>query len=408
MYQYHIKVSWWFLKLTIILLLTTGVSVSVHAGLSGSVTHRIAEVMTSNGFENVRVFLLRDTLVVEYENRVYFRERDAVAAITAEIMDSAPEIQTLIVVPRRDDVPLFQLTVSRDDYLASVGNSDFRNGLAASWKTKTVGHVSAGRKFNSSSGKVDIVLRPEFGSLLGRISDPFIYRFAISPSCSMSLGWGLKGHAQVRFLIHDEIRREKRRISLARLFLDYTYRHYTTIYANLAGGYFDGNRYGLSSDAFYFLWNDRLGIGGNMAWLGTMYYWDRTLYFTRPWRWTALANLYYSLSSRDLLCTIRFGKFLYQDRGVSAEITRFFRNTAITAFAASTDQDSIVGVGVQLLTYPRRHMVPRRARIRLPTILGMRYRHDENNAGIAFASGRDVDYITERFWLTDLLVISDE
>lgn len=387
--------------LTIILLLTTGVSVPVHAHEPEALAHHIAEIMVSHGFENVRVRTHDDALIVEYENRVYFREQDAVTVIIGEVMDAARDVQTLILVPRRDDVPLFQLVMSRDDYLAA-GDRDVVNNLAATWEIKAADHVSAGGKYNSSVGKIDITLHPEFSSLLGRTNDPFVYRLAISPECSTFLGWGLKGYAQVRFLIHDEVKREKRRVSLARLFLDYTYRSSNTTFANMAGGYFGDSRYGLSSEALHLLWNDRVGVGGTAAWLGTMYYWDGTLYFTRPWKWTALANLHYSLPAWDLLFTTRFGQFLYEDRGISAEITRFFHNTSITAFAAKTDQDSIVGIGLQLLTYPRRHLVPRRVRVKLPTTLNMRYRHDESNAGIVFAPGRDINYTTQRFWLTDL------
>ena len=379
-----------------------GYTHSAPAHESEALSHRIAEIMVSHGFENIRVRTHHAALTVEYENRVYFWEKDAVKVITGEIMDAASDVQTLTLVPKRDDVSLFQLVVSRDDHLASVGGRDVVNSLVAPWEVKAAGHAYAGGKYNSSVGKVDITLHPEFSSLLGRINDPFIYRLAISPECSTFLGRGLKAYARVRFLLHDEVKREKRRVSLARLFLDYTHRSANTTFANLSGGYFDDSRYGLSSEALYLLWNDRAGVGGTAALLGTMYYWDGTLYFTRPWKWTALGNLHYSLPSWDLLFTARFGQFLYEDRGASVEITRFFHNTSITMFATKTDLDSIVGIGLQLLTYPRRHLAPHRVRVKLPTTLNMLYRHDENNAGIVFAPGRDINYTTQRFWLTDL------
>ena len=328
--------------LTIILLLTTGVSAPVHDHESAALAHRIAEIMVSHGFENIRVRTHHNALIVEYENRAYFREKDAVTVIIGEVMDAAREVQTLTLVPKRDDVPLFQLVVSRDDHLAFAESRDVVNSLATPWEVKAAGRVSAGRKYNSSVGKIDITLNPEFSSLLGRTNDPLIYRLAISPECSTFLGRGLKGYARVRFLLHDEVKREKRRVSLASLFLDYTHRSANTTFANLSGGYFGDSRYGLSSEAFYLLWNDRV------------------------------------------------------------EITRFFHNTSITMFAAKTDLDSIVGIGLQLLTYPRHHLTPRRVRVKLPTILNMLYRHDENNAGIVFAPGRDINYTTQRFWLTDL------
>lgn len=159
----------------------------------------IIDAMTECGFENVRVSTLANALTVEYENRVYYREKDAVRLIITKIMDLAPSVQTLILVPKRDDAPVFQVTVSRDDYLASVGRWDIVDSLEISWETVIADHASAGMKHNSSVGKVDITLRPELGAVLGRTNDPFMYRFAISPELSTFLGKGIEDTSRRSF-----------------------------------------------------------------------------------------------------------------------------------------------------------------------------------------------------------------
>ena len=337
-------------SLLIILLLVTG---SDYDGQPAA--HSVIDVMAECGFENTRVSTSSNVLTVEYENRVYYREKDAVRLIITKIMELAPSVQTLILVSKRDDASVFQVAVSRDNYLASMGHWDVVDSLEISQETAIADSVSAGPKRNSSAGKVDIALRPELRALLGRYDDPFIYQFAISPELSTFLGKGIGGHVQALFLLHDELSYNRRRVSLSSLALDYTYRSPAPIFANLGMGYFGDNRYGLSAEAFRFVWGNRLGIGGAAAWLGTMYYWDNTLHYTKMWKWTALANIHYRLPRWDVLFTTRFGQFLFRDRGISIEMTRFFHNTGITVFAAKTNDGSIGGVEVQILTYPRRH-----------------------------------------------------
>ena len=375
--------------------------VSAYEEQPGDTAHEIIDIMISCGFENVTAFTLSDTLIVEYENRIYFRERDAIRIIIAKTMDAAREIQTLILVPKRDNVPLLRITVSRDDYLDCTKNDDIIDKLETSQEATITDYDGAN---NSSVGKIDIILYPTFDSSLGRFSDPFMYRLAISPEFCIRLGKGIRGSAQVHFVLHDEIEAKyrRKRVGFSRLCLDYTYRTSASAFMNLGGGYFGDNRYGLASEVLFLGWGNRIGIGGTAAWLSNIYYWDNTLHYTKLWKWTALANLQYRLPYLNLLLTTRLGTFLYQDRGVSVEVTRFFRNTGLTVFAAKTSDGSIGGFEVQFLTYPRRHPVPHRVRVRLPTMLNVQYRYKENGVGTMFSPGYDIDYTTDSFWLMDI------
>ena len=389
-------------RLIIILLITIGGYASAYGNQPENTTNEIIDIVVSCGFENVGAFALADALIVEYENRMYFKEKDAISLIVEKIM-GATDIQTLVLIPKEDDAPLLQISISREDYLTSTGNPGFLDKLEITRKSIATDHASASRKYNSSVGKMDIILRPEWDFLLGRFNDPLIHQLAISPEFSIFLGRGVRSSAKVRFLLYDdELEYTRKRVALSRLCLDYTYRSPAPIFMNLSGGYFGDERYGLSSEALFFGWGDRLGIRGTAAWLGNMYYWKDTLYYTKMWKWTALADLQYRLPFWDVLLTARLGRFLYEDRGVSSEITRFFRNSCLTIFAAKTDHGSIGGFEMQFLTYPRRHPKPRRVRVRLPTLLNMHYRYKENSVGIPFSPGHDIDYATDSFWPMNL------
>ena len=120
------------------------------------------------------------------------------------------------------------------------------------------------------------------------------------------------------------------------------------------------------------------------------------------WNLTVLADLYYRVPSLNMLFTARFGRFLHQDIGVSGDITRFFKNVGVGAFATKTDKGSALGIRLQFLTYPRRNIKPYYVRLKLPTVIKMEYRNNESIIGTKFSPKyNDVDNITNSLWLMD-------
>ena len=123
----------------------TAKSNCVYADQTGDLLQVVVTLMTTYGFENVRAFILSDTLDIEYENRVYLREKDAIRVIIPKLMNTVPNIQTLRLIPKRDNVPLFQITISRDDYQESIANKLNADG-------KTIGEKYAIRDDNQRPG----------------------------------------------------------------------------------------------------------------------------------------------------------------------------------------------------------------------------------------------------------------
>ncbi len=175
-----------FLKLLLVIALVatflffTAKSNCVYADQSDDLLQVVVTLMTSYGFENVRASILSDTLYIEYENRVYLREKDAISVIIPKLMNTVSGIQTFRLIPKKDNVPLFLITISRDDYQASIAN---KQNILDTLKISTtiVSPISAKKLYNPSSGKADIILHPIASIILGRYTDPFIPQYAISP-----------------------------------------------------------------------------------------------------------------------------------------------------------------------------------------------------------------------------------
>lgn len=356
-------------------------------------------LITSCGFENVKAFIISDTLYIEYENRIYFREKDAIGIIIPKILDAISAIQTLVLIPKSDNVPLFQITISRDKYQTSeTKEKNASDTLDISPVTPISIHKE--KIYNPSLGKIDVTIYPFINIALGRFDDPYIPYYSVSPEASIYCGHGIRGLARIQFILYDELKKKEHSVVIDGLYINYTYRKNALKSVDLSAGYFGMNRYGVNSEATLFGWDSKLGIGGSAAALGNMYYFDNILYYTKIWNWTALLNLYYRLPSYNVLLSVKLGRFLHQDNGVSLEAIRYFENITMGVFATKTNQGSTLGIRLQFLTYPRRNMKPYYIRPKLPTTIKTEYRNNEGIMGIKFSPKyNDVDNNTYNFWL---------
>ncbi|MCX6013471.1 MAG: YjbH domain-containing protein, partial [Chloroflexi bacterium] len=301
------------------------------------VTDEVLQTIISCGFENVRVLASSNTLIIEYENRVYLREKDAIKVIVNKTMNVMPDIEKLVLIPKRDNIPLFQIVLTNPKI------TEFGNELIVidpDISHNMTGYESTVKKYNSSVGKIDININPSASIVLGHYEDPFISQFSISPDFFIFWGKGIRSNVQLRFRLQDDLENKSRRVALNKLCLSYTYRHSVLTFMNVGIGLLEDDRYGIASEALLYKWKNGIGIDGTAAWLGNTYYQDGKLYYTRLWKKIGLINLYYKLPFWDTLVTARFGRFLYEDQGGLIEITRFFHNTSLTAFVSKTDYGS--------------------------------------------------------------------
>jgi hypothetical protein len=366
-----------------------------------NILHIVINLMTSFGYENIRASMLSDTLNIEYENRVYLREKDVIGVIVPKLMNVVPNIQTLRLIPKRYNFPLLFLTVSRSDYLETIAK---KQSIFDVLKISQIiaSPIREEKIYNSSSGKVDIIIHPSVNIILGKFVNPFIPQYAISPEISVYCGKGIRSIARLKSILYDELKKDNRSVVLDGLYVDYTYKRSALKSIDLSAGYFGMNRYGINSATTLLGLYDEIGIGCSIAYLGNIYYQDNTIYMTKLWNWTALADLYYKLPFWNMLLTAEFGRFLYQDIGISGEITRFYKNVSLDAFATKTNKGSTLGIRIQLLTYPRRNMKPNHVQVKLPAIINMeyRYKYRENIVGIKFSPKyNNVDNVTDNFWL---------
>ncbi|MBD3183064.1 hypothetical protein GF312_12285 [Candidatus Poribacteria bacterium] len=364
-------------------------AVTIKSAYTNNQSNELLKSLAQFGFENIRLYEQDDITIIDYENRIYIREKDAVKTIISKTKDFYPDIDRLYLISRKNDTPILSFSVK----IGTEGEYDIEYAAVKHQNIK---------KYNSSSGKIDIIIRPEFDSLLGRFSDPMIYQLAISPEISTSITKQLKTSLQLKLFLYDELSNKEQTLSLGRFCFYYLHHRNSSSLLNLSGGYFGNNRYGMFSEYNHLFVNNNLTLGIMAAWLGNIYYWSDKFYYTRLWKWTSLGKVQYKLPIWNMILTARLGRFLHLDNGFRFEVTRLFRHTCLTIFVAKTSEESIGGFNIKLIPYPRKHMKPDRIRVRLPSLLIMNYRYAESDAARVFSSTYGIDHFIQRHWLMDL------
>jgi hypothetical protein len=112
---------------------------------------------------------------VDFENRSYRSDVEALAAGLRVIAQSLPPVQLTVTV-KRDEVPVSRVCLYLGDYAAAQGELLASEELTRRWSVKSGAAAGPRRALaggNSSRGKVDVALRPDVHYEIGNEADPF-------------------------------------------------------------------------------------------------------------------------------------------------------------------------------------------------------------------------------------------
>jgi hypothetical protein len=104
-------------------------------------------------------------------------------------------------------------------------------------------------------------------------------------------------------------------------------------------GRFSQEEVGIANETALTLVEGLLFFKGTLAGVGSSY--------TDLDRWVALANGRVRYPPWDLTLSATAGRFLDQDLGVAADLSRFFGNTEIGVFLRHSDNGSLAGIRLQ-------------------------------------------------------------
>lgn len=318
---------------------------------------KVAAALIQKGFENVRVGENptgdNSTLIIEYENRIFNRnELDGLGVVLAEaVKNSPPRVAWIRVILKEINVPVLQVRVPVEDYLAFLqGHLEAptfaqKLEITDSLEKSPLPTPSLSQK---SQGRWELLGRP---GLTFRIAENGA-RFKNSLRGEAMVPWRTGGLAYLQVdlpyansLDQDDSPRVWRGA------VQQTWRLLPRGFTQLSVGYYQRQRYGLSSETMILLGKDLVGF--RFTQLGPQW---SDLSET-----SAVAEYRYRLPRWDCTVALSAGQFLDGDRGWAVELGRYFGDTRIAPFIRDTSHGRLGGCGYPW-PYPGDRISPSKAR----------------------------------------------
>lgn len=365
------------------------------------VADRLQVALVKNGFENVAVLLEGRQLIVTYENRIYRDESRAAQEVLALLVPMLPAQITLTLIPQNRRLPLAAITLAPGDYPASAnGEASRRLYFARAQVTLEVepywGKVRGLPRANSSGGKLDLVVHPQFHAHFGERTDPVESQINVAPAIAVSLWPGMALSAQGIIPLQNDLEQEGDHWRPGLLTLNQTVRLPKTMLAGLTVGYFTSNRYGADLAAKKYFRNGRAAAGANLGYTGFASYYKGTWRYSSVNMLTALLHADYRLAPFDLTLRATAGQFLQKERGWRVEVQRQFREVDIGFYVMNTELGTNGGFNFSVPIFPPKHWRAGALRVRTANYFPWEYQYKRFDNPIFYDSGNSLNQFHQR------------
>ncbi len=322
-----------------------------------------------DGFLHVRVGSdSADLLVIEYENARYTRNQlDGMGVVLGMVVKYAPaEFKTVRLVLKVQDIRMLQVTAPIGmlaSFFSDAGVKEtFGDLVAVSYA------IDDDKSFNFLEEKSfspwfrsRLTLAPRLRTYVATEVSTFDYLLSFVPSLTVDLWKGAIVNATADIPVawsqgYDDGGSFKRNDpQLASLMLTQALRPRSDFMVSLSGGMVSNDVYGTMNEAYWYSkdGSHRLGFQQGFG-KDNNYSFNRTAY---------LGSYRYFYTPLDTSLTLTGGSFWDNDRGVRADLTRFWGDTSFSVFykssrTANNDNYQIGGIQLAFPLTPRQGMKP--------------------------------------------------
>ncbi|HOI30697.1 MAG TPA: YjbH domain-containing protein [Melioribacteraceae bacterium] len=342
---------------------------------------QIAGNISGEGLENVSVRDTESELFIEFENRVYRFEIDALVRVLKLISPEIGQYQKINLLIKNKNVPVTQISVSAKDLLSwnkgEISNTEFSELIQIDLDNHFDSWSKAAKSGyqNSSNLRFDIVLKPTYRFQFGVFSNPVLYQLNFAPHIEFGLWKGMTGLFEVTFPIHNDFTPSEDSIRASRIVLNQTARLGNSTFISGSIGYFTLNRYGFDLETRTFFLNGDLSLGLNLGYTGYAFFAGKKLYYSDLYQWTGSLGIDYRIREYDLSLAVTAGKFLLFDNTIRFDIYRDFGEIQVGFFAMrSLEGISNGGFSLSIPLFPSKYWNPGFFRIRTTEYLDYSYR----------------------------------
>lgn len=375
---------------------------------------QITQGLVAEGFQSIDIRYLKKQYIIAYENRVYRFEPNAlkkVINITKNQISQTKEIEEIVFITKRNNLPMISTQLSLQDGQFSVSNEvpDKKKGQL----------ITANN--NSGNYKVELVLRPFFRGEFGNQynGDPIIHLFDLRPKLNIYLWKGAHFSYESIIPISSEFKESaphwgafrNRVVSLTQQF-----RFPKQVFLNVSAGIFSRNRYGVSTEIAKYFKNNTFFITGKVGYTGHA---SHVRYdgfqVNKGWVYTDLhyldykVGMHYWLPNRNTRLSVHYGKVLNDKDLLSFEVMQQFKEVNLGFFAFKTNDGNNYGMKLAIPIFPKKYWKPKRFSIRPARQWTYQYLYGNNLAREYQAQGmfpefpQDLNPHFVKFYLQDAI-----
>ena len=360
----------------------------------------LSDAIIADGFQNVSLYSFDSTLVINYENRVYRFEANAVYQLLELIIPTIEQsFSKLVLITKRQSIPLVAWEVDIQNYQAfrqqKIGIDQLKNHI---YTSNDLSYVSHGTELvankNKGNYKIEILIKPTLKLALGGFPEPVLHQINLQPIANLFLWKGAQLQLEGILPLSNEIEIPEEEFARPGILAFYQQiRLPKNFFAGLSVGYFTDKRYGVATELKKFFFNGNLLLKTRIGYTGHASY-PRQVGIDSPvkeWEYATLNYLDYRLgidywlSKWNTRVGLSYGKVLHQKRVLHLEVSQQFKETEIGFFAFKTERGNNYGVQLAIPIFPKKYWKPKWISIRPTNHFSYTYHSTQN---------RIQDYIT--------------
>ena len=361
----------------------------------------IQKELHDEGFEDIRIKIMADTLYATIEDRAHrgtFRGAATAISLINERHEGLRHFQVVIT-----DYRMAQLIVRASKREGTWDVSVDRDMAYAKQVLKLT------EASHPSTGKLDVTFYPLINLTNNKLDHLFDFSIRIAPAFAVSLWPGARFTVQPIIPIVNNLgyRDTKRYVQLGCTNLSQQRVASKRWDVSAAVGFFHPERYGLQAKATFHVLRDLdffvdAGVTGRASYQSSEITGDG-FSFSTPKRINAMAGVSYYEPHTRLQFEARAGQFLFGDRGGRIDITSHFGEYAIGIYGIYTSGETNAGFHFAIPFGGRRQKRNGIIRLRIPEYYAMEYsmqsyfRYYHQNMGEYYITQPDENHAA-RFW----------
>lgn len=333
-------------------------------------TTPISKVLIENGYENVKIVISEDELLLTFENRVHRFEIYSLMNLITLIEPFFDNLKNLILVPLNKKIPITKITVPLKNYhefkTNPIDKESFISSIVIEENTDDIMKKFVGvESVNSSSFKLDMIVKPSLQFEFGIYSQPVRYQLNLNSDFRLNLWKGMNLDYEVIVPVHNDFFEREDSIRPGIITLNQTLRLPKSFFISSTVGFFTNNRFGLDLEALKSFDNGNINLGINLGYTALGYFSGFKMLYNDDFILTGNVYFNYRVESLDLTLGIMAGKFLFDDKTIRFDISREFGEIEIGFFALrSSEGISNGGVNITVPLWPGNYWNPGIFRVR--------------------------------------------